>query len=252
MLPRPFSTVALVAAMAVLAGACGGDSPPAPTTTTGTALPTRTTITPLITIAPGATTTTTTPAQIATSVDACGLVEPAEVALVVDDAGPGVAVDTPMGDEEAGIGSGMTDRDATTAPPPAPGAIPTTTTTPADGDDEESSLLLSGCTWPSEGPGEVTLTYLAPTTATSAREHLQRLIDLGTRFARGGRVLPLNPNGDLVPAALIDGDGKVLEVAVVTGSALVYVAPVDPPAGNSREANALLTLLLAAGRRAPG
>lgn len=250
MFSRPFTAAVLVTAMALAAGACGSDGPPAPTTTTGTALPTRTTLAPLITIAPGVTTTTTTPAQVATSVDACGLVEPAEIALVVEDAGPGVSVDTPMNDEEADIGSGMTDREGTAAPPSGDGTTPTTT--PGDADDSEPSLLLSACTWPSDGPGEVTLTYLAPTTATSAAEHLRRVIDLGTRFGRGARVLPLNPNGELIPSALLDADGKVLEVAVVTGSALVYVAPVDPPAGNSREANALLTLLLAAGRRAPG
>jgi hypothetical protein len=255
---RPLTTVALLTTLILFGAGCGGGEPPAPSTTTGTALPTRTTLAPTITIAPESATTTTTPAQVATSVDACGLVESAEIALVVgDDPGPGVSTGTSTeNDDTTAVGDGTSARDSAevTAPPPNAGDDATATSTPDGSDSTQGApnVLLSACTWPSSGPGEVTLSYLAPTTATSAREHLQRIIDLGTRFARGGRVLPLTPNGELMPAALINGEGAVLEVALVSGSALVYVVPADPPAGNTREANALLSLLLAAGRRAPG
>ena len=95
--PRPpRSWPVLVALFALLAAACGNDTAPAPTTTTGTALPPRTTLPPIVTTAPAASTTTTIPAEVATEVDACGLLQPQEVRDCYRDktavAGAGAAV----------------------------------------------------------------------------------------------------------------------------------------------------------------
>jgi hypothetical protein len=98
----------------------------------------------------------------------------------------------------------------------------------------------------------VILSYLAPTTSGSALEHLRRLVDLDSRFARGARAFPLPPESDLGPAMLLDSSGSVIEVAVITGSALLYLVPSDPPPSGTPEADALVDLLLAAARRAPG
>ena len=234
-LPRPALIGVLVLAFVVTA--CSGEDPPAPTSTTGTALPPRTTLPVVVTTAPSASTTTTVPAEIATEVDACALVRPREAQAVAgEQAGRGSAVpatDLPgvaRPEEADGDGAGS-DPVADTGSPP---------------------LLLAGCSWPTDGPPSVILSYLAPTTSRSALEHLQRLVDLDSGFARGARVFPLPPQGELSAAALVDESGAVIEVAVVTGASLLYVVPAEPPASGTPEADALTSLLLAAARRAPG
>jgi hypothetical protein len=228
--------------IALVASACGEENPPVPTSTTGTALPPRTTLPPVVTTAPSASTTTTVPAEVATEVDACALVEPQEIrSLAGERPGPGSPV--PAADRP---GSSAAGSDAESSQ----GAAPEVT---VEGSDQgPPTLLVSSCSWPTDGPPAVILSYLAPTTSASALVHLQRLIDLDSRFARGGRVFPLAPDGDLGPAALLDESGAVIEVAVVTGSALLYVVPTEAPPTGTPEANALVELLLAAARRAPG
>ncbi|MEL7209981.1 MAG: hypothetical protein AAGK32_17405, partial [Actinomycetota bacterium] len=93
--PRLLLAIGLVATVALTA--CSGDEPVAATSTTGTALPTRTSVTqvPIPTTAGTGTTTTTVPAEIATSIDACALLAPAEVeALIGGDPGPGREIET--------------------------------------------------------------------------------------------------------------------------------------------------------------
>ena len=227
-------TGALVLAFVVTA--CGGSDPPAPTSTTGTALPPRTTLPVVVTTAPSASTTTTIPAEIATEVDACALVRPNEAQAVAgEQAGPGAPV--PAADLPGVARSEETDGE---------GAEPD-----ADTDPGLPPLLLAGCSWPTDGPPSVILSYLAPTTSRSALEHLQRLVDLDSGFARGARVFPLPQQDELSAAALVDESGAVIEVAVVAGSALLYVVPSEPPASGTPEADGLTSLLLAAGRRAP-
>ena len=222
--------------VALIAAACGSEAPPSPSTTTGTALPPRTTLAPPPTTGTVVSTTTTVPAEIATEVDACGLATEQDVRPVAgEDAGPGTPVDT----------SNLPGRDQATA----------AESTATGGDEPDAgapSLLLSGCSWPTDGNPAVVLTYLAPSTAGSALRHLDRVITMDSRFARRSRVFPLPPDGELGPAALVDDAGNVIEIAVVTGSALLYVVPTDPPESGSREANALLSLLMAAAREAPG
>jgi hypothetical protein len=234
--------LAVLATLGLLAVSCSDEEPPAPTTTTGTALPPRTTLPPVVTTAPTASTTTTVPAEIATAVDACALVEPQELRAVAgEEPGPGtpLAGTDPPGRVGSDPSAGMLGRspDAEAGP---------------DEPDRPATLLLAGCTWPTDGAPLVTLTYLAPTTAGSGLDHLQRLVDLDTRFARGARIFPLPGGDDLGPAALVDESGSVIEIAVVTGSALLYVVPRDPPPSGTPEADALVRLLLAAAGRAPG
>ena len=240
---RPVLLPALLIVLTLAVTACGSEEPPAPTTTTGTALPPRTTLPQVVTTAPSVATTTTLPAEIATEVDACALLRPREVRAVAgEQAGRGTPVAAtdlpgqPRTDGEDGAGDAADPPVSTTDDTPSPSPV----------------LLLSGCSWPTDGPPAVTLSYLAPTTSRSALEHLQRLIELDSRFARGARVFPLPPEDDLGPAALVDEAGAVIEVAVVTGSALLYVVPSEPPPSGSPEASALVDLLMAAARRAPG
>jgi hypothetical protein len=235
-LSAPLALLAVVAAVGLAATACAREDALAPTTTTGTALPARTSLPPVVTTAPTASTTTTAPPQVATEVNACALLAPEEVqAVTVDDPGPG----TPVSDGEAtdpatGAGAGEA------GPPPT-----------APPDPEPPTLFLAGCTWPTDADPLVTLSFLAPTTATSGLDHLQRMIDLDTRFARGARAFPLNAVDTLNPAALVGEDGTVIEVAVVNGSALLYVVPHEPPPSGTPEAEALVALLVAATSRAP-
>lgn len=230
--PVPVVPVAVALALALVVTSCTGDEPPAPTTTTGTALPPRTTLPPVVTTVPGVTTTTTIPAEIATEVDACALVEVEDVRSVAGRRpGPGTpleAVDLPGADRSE---EDEEQEDPAVDPP---------------------GLLVAGCTWPTDGPPVVTLAYLAPTTATSGLEHLQRVVDLGGSFGRGARVLPVPSDDGLAAAALVDTEGTVLEIAVVRGSALLYVVPNEPITAGTPEAQALVGMLLAAAERAPG
>jgi hypothetical protein len=240
---RPFrTTLALAFSLSLLSVACGAEEPVAAPATTGPALPTRTTLAPQITVAPEITTSTTTPAIVATAVNACGLVTEEEVAEVTADPGPGTPSESPEAAPDT-LSAVDGRRGDTTAPPP---------TAEDAASDETANVLLSSCSWPTEGAAEVTLSYLAPTTADSGLEHLQRIVDGGSRFARGARVLPLQASDELEPAVLIDEEGAVLELAVLSGSALVYIVPNTPPPGDSTESNDLLELLLHGARRAPG
>jgi hypothetical protein len=160
----------------LLAAACssGGDDSSTTTTETTTTLP-------------PSPTTSSLPPRTPTEIDVCALVPEADLAAVLDDAGPG---------------------EATSTTPETEGAPP----------------LLSGqCAWPSADDPALELFYLGPTTATSGEQHLQDVLALDPDFVRGGAVLPAVVLNDVPVSFLADADGMVREVAVVKRSALLYL-----------------------------
>ena len=102
-----------------------------------------------------------------------------------------------------------------------PGAGVPTVTMP-EGEDEPP-IFTGQCAWPDTEDPQLTLHYLAPTTAESGQRHLQDVLTLEPEAFAGATVLaPLDVNGQQV-AALADADGKLRELAVVKRSALLYL-----------------------------
>jgi hypothetical protein len=162
-------------------------------------------------------TTSSLPPRGVTEVDVCNLLEEDELATVVDDPGPGEV-----------------------------------TITQFEGDPGEAPSLLTGqCAWPTVADAELTLYYLAPTTAESGRAHLQDVVELEPEFARDAAINEVEI-GCCTFGMLIDRDGKLREVAVVRGSALLYLVVNQDVDGRDTEAtNQYAELLAEALIRAP-
>jgi hypothetical protein len=105
-------------------------------------------------------------------------------------------------------------------------------------EDESSPVIFSGqCAWPDAEDPQLTLHYLAPTTAESGQRHLQDVLTLEPEVFAGGTVLPpIEVNGEQI-SFLADADGMVREAAVVKRSALLYLV-VDQEL-DARDAGAL-------------
>jgi hypothetical protein len=146
---------------------------------------------------------------VATEVDVCNLLRDDELATVVDDAGPGeVTVTQPEGE---------------------PGEVP--------------SLITGQCSWPTAADAAFTLYYLGPTTAPDGATHLQDVIDLGPEFARDA-VIATTEIGCCTVGELIDRDGRLRELAVVKGSALLYLVVNEDVDGRDTEATELWAQLI--------
>jgi hypothetical protein len=155
--------------------------------------------------------------RVATDVDVCNLLRDEELATVLDDAGPGEVT--------------------VTQPDAEPGEVP--------------ALLTGQCSWPTTADDAFTLYYLGPTTAPDGATHLQDVIDLDPEFARDGAVATKHI-GCCDVGLLIDRDGKLRELAVVHGSALLYLVVNQDVDGRDTEATDLYAQLISdALNRAP-
>lgn len=181
---------------------------------------------PSATTAGPATTTTLPPPSTATTLagasvadlDACRLLRQRQLELVLEDPGEG----------EAG--------DPVAAPLP---------------DGSTPALITASCSWPSIDDPAIELDYLAPTTAPDGPSHLQDVLETGTGFADGGRVVSEAVGAETV-GVLLDADEHVRELAVVHGSALVYLVVNQDVSARDLEAfQALKDMVVTALARAP-
>ena len=176
-----------------------------------------TTTTAPSTTLPRSQTTTTLGPRVATDVDVCNLLRDEELATVLDDAGPGEVT--------------------VTQPEAEPGEVP--------------PLITGQCSWPTAADAAFTLYYLAPTTAPDGATHLQDVIDLEPEFARDA-VIATTEIGCCTVGELVDRDGKLRELAVVKGSALLYLVVNQEVDGRDTEATDLYAQLISdALNRAP-
>lgn len=178
---------------------------------------TTTTVGPTTTLLAPATTTTLPPRAV-TEVDACALLTEVELDTVLDDAGAGEPT-PPLVELDDGGG----------VPP----------------------YVTAECSWPSRADPQLVLHYLAPTTAADGVGHLEDVLAQGTGFAEGGRVVPQQVGNQTV-GVLLDAEDRVVELAVVKRSALLYLLVNQEVDGRDPEAlTAYGRALLAALVRAP-
>ncbi|HYF45030.1 MAG TPA: hypothetical protein VD926_02395 [Acidimicrobiales bacterium] len=171
---------------------------------------------PSTSLEPSQTTTTLGP-RIPTEIDVCELLQPDELETVLEDAGPG----------EVGV----------TTPPVEEGEVP--------------PLLTGQCAWPDATEPAFTLYYLAPTTAASGPAHLQDVASLDPAFARDATISQTEQGNQQV-GLLVDGDGRLREVAVVARSALLFlVVDVEVEATDTRTVDRYARLVVDALIRAP-
>ena len=130
-----------------------------------------------------------------------------------------------------------------------PGAGVPTVTMP---DEDDPPIFTGQCAWPDTEDPQLTLYYLAPTAAETGQQHLQDVLTQEAEVFAGGTVLaPQDVNGQQV-SFLVDGDGKLREVAVVKRSALMYlVVDQDVDARDPDQLAAYADLLVSALIRAP-
>ncbi len=198
-------------AAAVVALALAGCSSSDDSSTTTTTPATTTTL-------PASTeTTTTVPARAAIEVNACRLLRQRELEPLIGAAGRGEPSDPAFPETE--------------------GEVPV--------------LLLESCSWPSVDDPQLELTYLAPTSAADGPSHLQDVLDTGTRFAEGGRVLSEESGAEVV-GVLLDAHDNVVELATVHRAALVYLlVDFEVPVRDRATLEALEGLVVTALSRAP-
>ena len=122
-----------------------------------------------------------------TDVDVCALLREVDLDRVLEDAGVGEAPPADEADPDAGV----------------------------------PALVTGQCSWPSIEDPALTLHYLAPTTAADGPTHLADVLETGTGFAEGGRVITEPVEGETI-GILVDDEQIVREMAVVKRSALLY------------------------------
>jgi hypothetical protein len=174
------------------------------------------TTTATTTTLPPSQTTSTLPPRAALDVDVCSLLNETELQLLVEEPGPGETTD-PDPDPDAG--------------PPA--------------------LLTGQCSWPSVDEPQITLHYLAPTTAADGPSHLNDVVALDRGFGDGASVITQELRGQTV-GLLVDADGHLREVAVKKRSALLYLVLEEEVDGRDQQAlDAYADLVVTALIRAP-
>ena len=166
---------------------------------------------------PPSSTTTTIPPRAVTEVDVCALLREVDLERVLEDAGVGEAPPADEADPDAGV----------------------------------PALVTGQCSWPSIEDPTLTLHYLAPTTAADGPSHLADVLETGTGFAEGGRVITEPVEGETI-GILVDDAQIVREMAVVKRSALLYFLMNDEVSARDTEAlTAYAEILYGALVRAP-
>src|SRR5262245_24598974 len=120
-----------------------------------------------------------------------------------------------------------------------------------ESDTPVPALITGSCSWPSLEDPQLTLNYLAPTTAADGPTHLQDVLATETGFAEGGQVITQESGQESV-GMLVDDEQQLREAAIVKRSALLYLLIDQEVSGRDTAAlQAYADLLVAALVRAP-